>query len=176
LTQVLIGLDEFALTVLNNDFETAVHDAPGMQQEAVGPDLIYSFALLVTPDVSGIEGELLRKSLQEVLFQIAGTDIELTREQLADRLLAFLRRRGAAGLIRRFLALHVFNVVWFQTADSFRSVAWTPKSFVYDMERVERACQEMVRNVWRSLKITGPLDPPTAARLVDQLTKRLTNS
>jgi hypothetical protein len=165
-----------ASTILEKDFETAVLAAPGIHEAIEAPDVIYSIALQVTPNVNGIEGELLRKSVQEVLFQIAGTDIELTRRELGERLQAFLHRRRPEGLIRRFLALHVFNVVWFQTGDSFRSVAWTPKSFVYDMERVERVCQQIVRSTWRSLKISGHLDLSSADRLVRKIVSRLTGS
>ena len=176
LSQVLVGLNEFASTILNTNFAAAVRDVPGLQDALFGPELIQGIALMITAGTSGIEAELLRKSVQEVLFQIGGTELELTRPELEERVVSFLRRRGSAGLIRRFLSLHVFNIVWFQTGDSFRSLAWTPKSFVSDMERVERACQQVVQRTWRSLKISGPLDRSSAGQLVEQLSNRLTGA
>jgi hypothetical protein len=138
--------------------------------------VIYCVAIALTLGTSGIEADLLSKSVQEVFLEIAGAEPDLTRSELGEKVETFLRRRGHAGLTRRFLSLHVFNTVWFQTGDSFRSVAWTPKAFVSDMERVERACQQVVQSSWRTLKISGVLDGVSAGRLVEHLSIRLTRT
>jgi len=140
-----------------------------------GLDLIGSIASELTPDLVGIEGDFLRKSIQELLFQIAGTESELTEAEFASRILVFLKRRGDAGLLRRFLSVHLFNVVWFQAGDSFRALAWTQNSFVHDMESVERICRRIVDSTWRSRRVSGPLNPLSASELIDLLARRLTH-
>src|SRR5262245_39153950 len=145
-----------------------------METGQTGLDSINRIAGELTFDLIGLDGDFLRKSLQELLFQIAGTDDEMTDSELASRLSIFLRRRGSAGLLRRFLSVHLFNVVWFQTGDSFRALAWTPNSFVHDMETVEELCRRVVDATWRSRKLSGPLDRAAASQLVEQLALRLT--
>jgi hypothetical protein len=172
--QVLVKLDDLVSSILKDGFETSLRSISGTAEAIFSPDLIYCIALAVTVSTSGIESELLRKSVQEVFLEIAGADADLTRSEFGEKLDSFLRRRGAAGLTRRFLSLHVFNTVWFQTGDSFRSLAWTPKAFVSDMERVERACQQVVQSSWRVLKISGRLDGVSAGRLIEHLSNRLT--
>jgi hypothetical protein len=172
-SQVLVKLDQFVANVLKEGFEASLHGVTGAAEAVFSADLICCIALAVTVNTSGIESDLLRKSVQEVFLEIAGPDVELTHSELGEKVGNFLRRRGQAGLTRRFLCLHVFNTVWFQTGDSFRSVAWTPKAFVSDMERVERACQQVVQSSWRSLKISGRLDGASAGRLVEHLSSRL---
>jgi len=172
-TQVLIGLDEFVSTVLNHSFDFALKAIPGSLEALISPDLIYCIAIAMTAGTSGVEAELLRKSVQEVFLEIAGPDSDLTRSELGEKVVQFIHRRGPAGLTRRFLSLHLFNTVWFQTGDSFRSVAWSSKAFVSDMERVERACQQVVQSTWRSLKISGGLNPSSAGLLVERLSSRL---
>jgi hypothetical protein len=175
-TQVLVCLDELVAAILSHGFEAALLGVSGSVDALVSADLIYCIAAAMTVGTSGIEAELLRKSVQEVFLEITGADGDLSRSELAERVVQFLRRRGPAGLIRRFLSLHLFNTVWFQTGDSFRSIAWTPKSFVSDMERVERACQQVVQSTWRSLKISGGLDPSSAGLLVERLASRLSRA
>jgi hypothetical protein len=175
-TQVLMGLDEFISAILNHSFDFALQGIPGSLEALVSPDLICCIAIAITAGTSGIEAELLRKSVQEVFLEVAGPDAELTPSEFRARVVQFLHRRGPAGFIRRFLSLHLFNTVWFQTGDSFRSVAWSTKAFVSDMERVERACQHVVQSTWRSLKISGGLNASAAGLLVERLSSRLSRA
>ena len=161
----MLRLEVWAALILTQGF---------METGQSGLDSINRIATELTFDLTGLDGDFLRKSLQELFFQIAGTDDEITESDLASRLMIVLRRRGSAGLLRRFLSVHLFNVVWFQTGDSFRALAWTPNSFVHDMETVEVICRRIVDSTWRSRKLLGPLDRASASELVEQLALRLT--
>ena len=134
---------------------------------------INEIAMTMTASALGKEAEILRKSLQEVLYFIVGADPGLTVIETHERLMAFLRRHGTGGFLKRFLSLHVFNIVWFETGDSFRAVAWTQNSFLQDIDNVERVCRRLVSSIWTSLKISAPLDSKSALELLDRIGDRL---
>jgi hypothetical protein len=135
---------------------------------------IQSIAAAITEKVP--EQEILRKSLQECFYFIVGTDTELSVENAIGRLRAFLKRYGTAGFLKRFLSVHLFNVIWLEAGDSMRVAEWTQRSFLRDIDNLERVCRRMVSTVWKSLNISGPLDSASALSLVDAIGKRLTRS
>jgi hypothetical protein len=138
------------------------------------PGVIHEIASSLTKNLKGLEGDVQRKSLEETLFFTLGTRPHRVGNKLSGRLTVFLRRNGR-GLLRRFLKLHLFNVVWLKTSESFRAVAQTQNSFLQDMESVESACQRIVDSAWRSQKIRGPLNRSTARQLINRI-EELTNS
>jgi hypothetical protein len=93
--------------------------------------------------------------------------------EVKARLLRFLQVRGSAALVRRFLCFHLFNVVWFQTADSFRGLARNQETLIEDMESLEQMCRRVVTSVCKSHRFDGGLHLSTAEQLVGKIERRL---
>jgi hypothetical protein len=81
--------------------------------------------------------------------------------------------RGAAGYLRRFLHLHIFNFVWFQTAESFRELARNQVAFTSDMEKVEGFCRQAVDSVLKSQRIQSPIRLESAQALALRIERRV---
>ena len=173
-SRTLVRLDRWAATVVAEGFDAAIAEIPGAKDSESVPDVIREIADYLTKNVKGLRGDVLRKSLQETLFFTLGTRSDRVGSRLHCPLTHFLRRRGS-GLLRRFLRLHLFNVVWLEASESFRAVAQTQNSFVQDMESVERVCQRIVDSAWRSQKIRGKLDRSAARELINRI-EQLINS
>ena len=173
LGESIVRLEQLASRILETSFDAAVTEVPESANAQSSDDLLRDLAAHISAGMTGVEGDLVRKSLQESFYQIVGTAPELGRAKLAERLVSFLRRRGTAGLVQSFLSLHVFNIVWFQTSDAFRSLSSTPDSFLHKMHDVERTCHRIVDSIWRKQQRSGPLDIVGARLLVQRLQERL---
>jgi hypothetical protein len=99
-----------------------------------GLDAINRIATELTFDLSGLDGDFLKVAAGTV-FQIAGTDDDHrvgpgceTRDTCGD---------AGAGLLRRFLSVHLFNVVWFQTG--IPSEHWRTRIHLYTIWKPLRA-------------------------------------
>jgi hypothetical protein len=138
-----------------------------------GAHYINAIAESLTKDESGLERDLLQKSLQETLLYSTGPASQMGTAEVEARLLRFLRVHGPAGLVRRFLSFHVFNVIWFQTADSFRGLARNQQTFIEDMENLEQMCRRVVTSVCKSQRFDGGLHLSTAEQLVGKIERRL---
>jgi hypothetical protein len=168
--RAIVRLDEWASMFLDSAAETASANS-GNQKN--GAHYINVIAESLTKDESGLERDLLQKSLQETLLYSAGPASQMGTADVEARLLRFLRVRGSAGLVRRFLSFHLFNVVWFQTADSFRGLARNQQTFVEDMESLEQMCRRVVTSVCKSHRFDGGLHLSTAEQLVGKIERRL---
>jgi hypothetical protein len=166
-SRIVVRLDRWAAIVRAEGFDRAIAKIPGAKTSDV-PDMIRLISEHLTKDVKGFKGDLLRKSLQEALFLTLGT----TRRRVGHTF--FLRRQGR-GLVRCFMRLHLFNVAWVETSESFRAVAGAQKIFVEDMESVERLCRRIVDSAWRSQDIRGTLDPFSARKVINRI-ERIINS
>jgi hypothetical protein len=176
LGESIVRLEQLASRILETSFDAAVTEVPESANAQSSDDLLRDLAAHISAGMTGVEGDLVRKSLQESFYQIVGTAPELGRAKLAERLVSFLRRRGTAGLVQSFLSLHVFNIVWFQTSDGFRADSSTPDSFLDKMRDVGRTCHRIVNSVWRKQHISGPVDLVGARVIVQRLQERLTGS
>jgi hypothetical protein len=172
MSRIIVQLDRWAAIVLAEGFDTV--DFPAADASDLLPEVIREIAFDLTKNVTGVEGAVQRKSLQETLFFTLGTRSDRAASELNGRLTVFLRRDGR-GLLRRFLRLHLFNLVWLETSESFRALAQTQNSFAQDMESVERACQRIVDSAWRSQKIQGTINRSSATQLINRI-EQLINS
>src|SRR5262245_42799674 len=154
------------------DSETTIAPAHSGNPNS-GAHYINGIVESLTRDESGPERDLLRKSLQETLVYSAVLASPMGQADVEGRLLRFLRVRGSAGLVRRFLTFHLFNVVWFQTADSFRALARNRATFTVDMESLERMCRRVVTSVCKSYRFDRRLHLSTAEQLVGKIERRL---
>ena len=121
---------------------------------------------------SGVERDLLSKSLQETLLYITGLDAEVDYSEIKARLVRFLSSHGKASLLEQFLSFCIFNFVWFYVGDSFHAAARTVDSFQKDLEGVERICQRIVSSTWRSCE-SRQLDTVAAESLIRHIEKQL---
>ena len=171
LIETIVNLDKWATSALELGPEAALSTIPGSGIYTEAPDLIAAVAEYLTRDVRKSQRDLLSKSIQEALFISVGTEPRLSRPQFEARLLRFLRRRGTYSLLRQFLSLHVFNVVWFQSGESVRASAQTNESFVRDMENLERTSRKIVQATFRKTPL--PLTPTSAEQLIADIGQRL---
>jgi hypothetical protein len=126
----------------------------------------------LTENASGIERDLLSKSLQETLLYCTGIDPELDYAEIKARVLRFLSTHGRPALLEQFLSLCFFNLVWFQIDDSFRTNALD--SFERDIDHVDKICQKIVASTWSSFESRdGELGPGAAEELIRRIEDRL---
>jgi hypothetical protein len=107
-------------------------------------DPIQQIAEGLIKHTTGIERQLLSKSIQETLLYGVGFHPNLTPTQIETRLRQFLERQSKADLTQAFLSLFFFNYVWFETRELFRSEALTSEAFEKDVEEVDKICQRTV--------------------------------
>jgi hypothetical protein len=166
----LYGWSSFALTKGSED---ALKQLPGTQSSDLSMDLVSAIAENIICDATAPERDLLRKSMEETLFYIVRPDPRLTRSQFQVRFTRFLRHRGLSSLLRMFLSLHLFNIVWFQTEQSFRRLAATDESFLRYTRDVERTCSRIVNGCWMSHEIALPFVDPFPDKLLQNIQERL---
>jgi hypothetical protein len=168
--RAIVRLDEWASMFLDSAAKIV---AANSGNSKTGAHYINGLAESLTRDESGLARELLQKSLQETLIYSAGPASQMGEADVEARLLRFIRVRGPAGLVRRFLSFHLFNVVWFQTADAFRGLARNQQTFLEDMERLEQMCRRTVTSVCKTHRFNGGLHLSTAEQLVGKIERRL---
>ncbi len=174
LVTTLIRLDEWLVSVRSDRWDWAVTKLP--ESEGLSPQALMFLAVdVLTEEASGIERDLLRKSMLEAVFSISTLEpqLKLRQSQFKDRFSRFVDVYGPAEFMQRFLALHVFNVVWFQICDLVRVKAKTNADFLAKMNYVERSCRDAVLRSWTSQKLPHPLTHASAQELVDDIAKRL---
>jgi hypothetical protein len=168
--RAIVRLDEWASMFLDS---AAKIGSANSKTQKDGVHYISGIAESLIKDESGLERDLLQRSLQETLLYSAGSLSLRGTADVEERLLRFLRVRGSAALVRRFLSFHLFNVVWFQTADSFRGLARNQQAFIEDMESLELTCRRVVTSVCKSQRFDGGLHLSTAEKLVGKIERRL---
>jgi len=123
---------------------------------------------------SGIERDLLLKSIQEVLFYSVDFETDLDLEQIKNRLKRFLDQEKRLVFMQQFLCFYVFNHVWFHTSESFRAMASTSQVFEKEMEQVEKICERVVASVLKPSEQTDTiLDRTAAEELIQKIEQRL---
>jgi hypothetical protein len=137
-----------------------------------GSDLIRNIAENLIEQASGVDRDLLSKSLQETLLYITGLDPEIDYFEIKTRLGRFLSSHGKASLIEQFLSFCIFNFVWFYVGESFQDEAGTVETFEKDMESVEQVCQRIVASTWRSYD-SRQLDTTAAGSLIRSIETQL---
>jgi hypothetical protein len=172
LARTAVRVHEWTTFVLSDDWETRLNGTRKETGSAL--DLIESIAETLVSEETRPTHELLSKSLQEVLLYCTGADPDLSYPQLKTRLMRFLERRGGAAIVRRFVALSLFNVIWFRTGDSFRAIAPTPETFEEDMRAVERLCRRIAASAWFSLNRSS-IDAAAIDEVISNIEKRLCN-
>ena len=167
LMSLLVRLQDWAASIQGSEFRLSL---PRINSA----ELIEEIAKQLSSGTSGIEQQILMKSLQETLFASVGFKTELDAEQINDRLKRYLDRYGKTAFIRKFLSHYFFNFVWFQVGESFRVESGTCASFDQAMRTVDEICQKAVSSVLASSEFRNrPLDHSLAEKLIQEIEYRL---
>jgi hypothetical protein len=133
----LLNVDAWASTIQS---DSPMTPSPG----STACDVIEQLAQAFIGEATGIEMQLLRKSLLEAFFYCVGLDTDLTAEEITSRLKRFINYRGKSAFIQRFLSLYAFNYVLLDVGGSGLGQA-----VIHDMKRVERMCQKAVMAAYK---------------------------
>jgi hypothetical protein len=110
---------DFVSSVNADRFDVAVRKALAPRPvPRTATELVSDLANTFCHDFTGLESDLLKKSIQEAFLFTAGVDGGATVLQFGNTFRDFLSRRGTKGLIRLVLGLHMFNTVWFELLES----------------------------------------------------------
>jgi hypothetical protein len=110
---------EFVSSVKADRFDVAVSKALAPRPvPRTATELVSDLANTFCHDFTGLESDLLKKSIQEALLFTVGVDGTVSVRQFGNTFRDFLRQRGTKGLIRLVLGLHMFNTVWFEFLES----------------------------------------------------------
>jgi hypothetical protein len=172
LGKTLLALDAWIGSLYTRGFDAALTDVAGPELTD-GQEVIGRIVDHLLDDVDGAEHDLLQKSLLETFLSLFGLDPDLQLSVFRDRLCGFLDAQGPCALVRHFLALHVFNMVWFQTMDSFRGLARTHDHFMKDMQALETACAAAVEVGWDLSHVDHPLEANDVGVLLREIEKHL---
>jgi len=169
---VLVRLHAWAVLVLDKGIKHALGQLPGIETYDLSIELVSAIAEEIASITASNQQNLLHKSIEETLFYIVRPDPELSRSQFEIRFTRFLEQRGAPSLLRMFLSLHLFNLVWFQTAQSFRKLAGTDELFLRYARDVERTCRRIVQGCWKSHEMVIPFVDPFPEKLLKSIEER----
>jgi hypothetical protein len=174
LRETAVRINEWTSLVLKNGLDGIAKAAAQRKSPGAALDVIEHIAESLVADDKAPTHELLSKSLQETLLYCTGMDPDLSYAQMKTRLMTFLKRRGGAAVVRRFLTLSLFNVIWFRTGDAFRGIARTPATYERDMLAVEQFCRRIAASCWRSQNLSRrPLDAEALDDLIRGIERRV---
>ena len=168
----LLRLDEWTRSIHAGEAESPLRRK--LIARATAPDPIRQIAENLIEHASGIERDLLLKSVQEVLFYSLNFETGLNGAQIKTRLKQFLDHEKRSTFIRQFLSFYFFNYVWYYTGEAFRAWALTSQVFEKEMENVEKICEKMVASAFRSHeREEAVLDRNAAKGLIHNVEQRL---
>ena len=167
----LLALDEWISSLYERGFEPTLDDTAGPETND-GQEIVTRIVNRILERVPGGNLSVLQKSLLETFLSLFALDPEVQRTGFRDRLSRFLDVQGHCALIRRFLSLHLFNMVWLQTMDSFRGLARTQDLFMKDMQILETACCAAVEAGWKSSHMDHPLDTVVVGELLYEIERQ----
>jgi len=168
----LLRLDEWTRSIHAGEAESPLRRK--LIARATAPDPIRQIAENLIEHASGIERDLLLKSVQEVLFYSLNFETGLNGAQIKTRLKQFLDHEKRSTFIRQFLSFYFFNYVWYYTGEAFRAWALTSQVFEKEMENVEKICEKIVASACRSHeREEAVLDRNAAKGLIHNVEQRL---
>ena len=168
----LLRVSEWAKSIQAGEAENPLRRK--LTHSATGSEPIQQIAENLIERASGIERDLLLKSIQELLFYCVNFETNLNLEQIKTRLKGFLDQEKRFAFMQQFLCFYVFNYVSFYTSDSFRAMSSTPQVFEQEMEQVEKICERTVASALEPYEqAESVLDPTAAEELIQKIEQRL---
>ena len=138
----ILRLQKFASSVATDEFESQLGAVlASRQMPATATEFVERLANAFCPAFAGVESELLKKSLQEALLTSIDLQGDASVSEFRELLQRFLRRHGTVALVRLFLRLHMFNMVWFELRQSDAMPCRSEQALAALISAVERACQ-----------------------------------
>jgi len=151
---VLARFGTFGLRVCSNGFSNAALDLrPDSSVSAHPIEIADEIAEGLTPNITGLERDLLRKSLNETVLQAAGLGQRLDSVDVASGIEEFLARYGVNSLLELFLSTYVFDVLCFKIGDFVLGRARNERSVKASLLRLERLCKQVVRLSLQNLRL-----------------------
>lgn len=141
LSLTLNRLLEFVSSVSTQRFDVAIRKPLGsLAIPMTATELVGNLADAFCRDVPGIASDLLKKSIEEALFISVDVNSEATVSQFGELFREFLARRGAVGLARLFVGLHMFNVIWLDLVQSDKISDFSEVRVARLQAALEQAC------------------------------------
>ena len=171
---LLVGLHALAARVDVEAFDVAIRK--GISGEQTLPtilELIAEIADTLCRGLTGIEEDIVQKSLQETLFHCIGLELDLSVTECGENFQTFLDQRGSRGFIRLFLGLHLFNVIWIERQDAIQASARNERVLHQLMNEIERVSQVTVNAAMVSWKKWPELSVEFADSLLDAMNVRM---
>ena len=173
----LAELQAFISTILTESFNEALRKLPPEIPPASAIDIVAKVAEHLSRDMVGLEGEVLRKSLQEALLEAAGLGSDPAGPDFEVGLPKFLRKNGTKGFLELFLSRYLFNAVWIRIQDAVQTQIRSLRSQTKAMNDTERLCRSMVKSVLEQAETQGKLDRlHDDKQLAESLLRRLEDS
>ena len=156
---VLAELIVFASGICAQGFSKTVENLiPELPLRESPSEIVSALAAALTRNISALEGDLLRKALQEAILEAAGLGYDLQSFDIVSGLQEFFQRRNVHDLIELFLSRYVFAVVSFKIQTAVGLQAQTEESMIVSMLALERLCRNIVRSVSRDLWLPTKMD------------------
>lgn len=171
---LLVGLHALAARVDVEAFDVAIRK--GISGEQTLPtilELIAEIADTLCRGLTGIEEDIVHKSLQETLFHCIGLELDLSVTECGKNFQTFLDQRGSRGFIRLFLGLHLFNVIWIERQDAIQASARNEQVLHQLMNEIERVSRVTVNAAMVSWKKWPELSVEFADSLLDAMNVRM---
>jgi hypothetical protein len=128
-----------------------------LESRSPGIELAAAFAEHLTHEISGLNADILQKSIQETILDVAGLGSDPEQLNVKIALEKFLRRRGANRLLELFLLNYVFNAVWIRIQEPVRSKTGS-ESLSKSMMRVKRLCASVMKSILADWQAEGKLE------------------
>jgi hypothetical protein len=111
----------------------------------------------LSEDAQGLQKELLTSALRDAIFEAAAIEGDLSYQNLAASLQAYLDREGIEGLIGLFLVHYVFDRLWLVIENHVDRRAVSTSSADVLASAVQSACRAQVRAEMRHRRNDGQL-------------------
>lgn len=146
-----------------DEWASSIHGPSVVLPGSTACDVIEQLAQAFIADATGIERQLLLKSLLETFFHCVGLDTDITADEITVRLKRFVDRRGKSAFLQQFLSLYLFNYVWLDVNGSGGAQTEVVEEFEHSMKDLERMCRRAVTVAYSP---DGVMDRSSAETLI----------
>ena len=153
----LADLHALMSTIHTEGFNKGLGNCAPETSQAAEIDVVAQVAENLGGTILGLEGDLLRKSLQEALLEAAGLGYEPDGPNLEVRLSKFLRKKGTRGFLELFLSRYVFNAVWIRIHEAVQLQMQDQAFLTIAIKDLETLCRSLVKSVLDEWETDGKL-------------------
>jgi hypothetical protein len=154
----LADLHALMSTIHTEGFKKRLWNREPETSPAAAIDVVAQVAENLSGTILGLEGDVLRKSLQEALLEAAGLGYDPDGPNLEVGLSKFLRKKGTRGFLDLFLSRYVFNAVWIRIQDAVQLQMPDQRFVTIAINDLETLCRSLVKSVLDEWETDGKLD------------------